>query len=83
VNIHVVNIIRALIQQVKATAVWTWRVLEMMPPTLTTERPAEVWTAISRGAISGTEALLSGVYPTIGDLTVLLRCAALFGRDGM
>jgi hypothetical protein len=55
----------------------------MMPPTLTTERPAEVWTAISRGAISGAEALLSGVYPTIGDLSVLLRCAALFGRDGM
>ncbi len=52
---------------------------EVDRPTLTIESPAEVWTAISRGEMSGTEALLNGHYQASGDLSVLMRLGSLFG----
>jgi len=54
---------------------------EVDQPTLTIESPAEVWTAIARGELSGSEALLSGAYAATGDLSVLMRMDAMFGGD--
>lgn len=48
-------------------------------PTLVIESPAEVWTAIARGELSGAEAFLTGAYIATGDLGVLMRFDAMFG----
>ncbi len=47
-------------------------------PTLVIESPVEVWTAISRGEMNGTEAFLSQDYRAEGDLNVLLQLDKLF-----
>jgi putative sterol carrier protein len=51
---------------------------EAAQPTLVIESPAEVWTAIARGEISGAEAFLSGAYRATGDLGVLMQFGKLF-----
>lgn len=47
--------------------------------TLVIESPVEVWTAVARGEMSGTEAYLTKAYTATGDLEVLLRFDAMFG----
>jgi len=52
-------------------------------PTLVIESPAEVWAAIVRGEMNGTEAFLTGAYRATGDLNVLLRFDAMFREDNL
>ncbi len=47
-------------------------------PTLVIESPVDVWTAISRGEMNGTEAFLNQDYRAEGDLNVLLQLDKLF-----
>ncbi len=50
-------------------------------PSLTIETQAEVWQKISRGELSGQEALLQGLYQVQGDLELLLKLDQLFSSD--
>jgi len=52
---------------------------EAAQPTLVIESPAEVWTAVARGEMSGSEAYLTKAYTATGDLEMLLRLDAMFG----
>lgn len=54
---------------------------EATHPTLVIESPAEVWTAIARGEISGAEPFLSGAYHATGDMGVLMQFGAMFKGD--
>jgi len=47
-------------------------------PSLTIITPAEVWLQISRGLITGPEALSQGLYQVQGDLNLLVRLNELF-----
>jgi putative sterol carrier protein len=44
-------------------------------------RSVEVWTAISRGELNGTEAFLSGAYQVEGEMSVLMQLDSLFGSN--
>jgi multimeric flavodoxin WrbA/putative sterol carrier protein len=48
-------------------------------PNLTIKTPAEVWLAISRGELDGTQAYLSGQFRIKGDLMLLVKLKTLFG----
>ena len=50
-------------------------------PTLTIDTPSEVWLKISRGELSGQDALLQGLYTASGDLSLMLKMDALFKSD--
>jgi len=54
---------------------------EVDQPTLTIKSPVEVWTAVSRGELNGTEAFLSGAYQVEGEMSVLMRLDSLFGNN--
>jgi len=47
-------------------------------PTLTITTPSEVWLKISRGELSGQDALMQGMYEVNGDLSLLLKMDELF-----
>ena len=47
-------------------------------PTLTVDTPSDVWLKISRGELSGQDALMQGLYTANGDLSLLLRMDSLF-----
>jgi putative sterol carrier protein len=47
-------------------------------PTLTIHTPSEVWTALSRGELDGTQALMQGKYTIDGDLGLLAKFNQLF-----
>jgi putative sterol carrier protein len=49
-------------------------------PALIISAPSEVWGSISRGEISGSDALLDGLYRVRGDAGLLMRMDRLFGR---
>ena len=50
-------------------------------PTLIITTPSEVWLQISRGEISGQDALMQGQYTASGDLSLLLKLDSLFGAS--
>ncbi|MEW5722798.1 MAG: SCP2 sterol-binding domain-containing protein [Thermodesulfobacteriota bacterium] len=55
---------------------------EHRAPNLTIETPSDVWLKISRGELSGQEALLGGQYRVEGDGNLLVRMSELFsGAD--
>jgi len=56
----------------------TFHVGSAEAPTLTVATPSEVWLQISRGEVSGQEALMKGMYSASGDLSLLLRLDDLF-----
>ena len=47
-------------------------------PTLIVATPSDVWLKISRGELSGQDALLKGLYTASGDLSLMLKMNALF-----
>lgn len=47
-------------------------------PALTVDTPSDVWLKISRGELSGQDALMQGLYTASGDLSLLLRMDSLF-----
>jgi len=47
-------------------------------PTLTITTPSEVWLQISRGELSGQDALMQGLYEANGDLSLMLKMDRLF-----
>ena len=47
-------------------------------PTLTVDTPSDIWLKISRGELSGQDALMQGLYTANGDLSLLLRMDSLF-----
>ena len=47
-------------------------------PNLIIKTPAEVWLAISRGELDGTQAYLSGQFRIKGDLGLLIKLKTLF-----
>lgn len=49
-------------------------------PNITIITPAEVWLAISRGELDGTQAFLSGQFRIKGDLGLLIKLKTLFIR---
>ncbi|MCP4139892.1 MAG: SCP2 sterol-binding domain-containing protein [Chloroflexi bacterium] len=49
-------------------------------PTLTITTPSDVWLKISRGELSGQDALLEGLYTASGDLSLMLKMDALFQK---
>jgi Uncharacterized conserved protein len=51
-------------------------------PTLTIHAPSEVWMAISRGELDGTQAMMQGKYSIEGDLNLLIRFNELFSGAG-
>ena len=48
-------------------------------PTLTIATPSDIWIKISRGELSGQDALMQGLYTASGDLSLMLKMDALFG----
>jgi putative sterol carrier protein len=50
-------------------------------PTLTITTPSAVWLQISRGELSGQDALMQGQYTANGDLSLLLKLNNLFGAS--
>lgn len=50
-------------------------------PTLVIRTPSEVWLRISRGELSGRDALLQGLYEVEGDPGLLMRMDSLFPRS--
>ena len=48
-------------------------------PDLIIRTPAEVWLAISRGELDGTQAYMSGQFRIKGDLGMLIKLKTLFG----
>jgi len=48
-------------------------------PTLTIATPSDIWIKISRGTLSGQDALMQGLYTADGDLSLMLKMDALFG----
>jgi multimeric flavodoxin WrbA len=48
-------------------------------PDLIIKTPAEVWLAISRGELDGTQAYMSGQFRIKGDLGMLIKLKTLFG----
>jgi putative sterol carrier protein len=59
----------------------TFKQGETDQPTLTIKSPVEVWTAISRGELNGTEAFLSGAYQVEGEMSMLMQLDSLFGSN--
>ena len=57
-----------------------FRLGESRSPSLTIKTPSEVWRAISIGETDGQAALMRGQYNAVGDLGLLARMSALFGR---
>jgi len=49
-------------------------------PTLTLHTPSEVWLAIAKGELDGTQAFMEKKYTAEGDFTLLMRFKSLFGR---
>ncbi len=47
-------------------------------PTLTIDTPSDVWLKISRGELSGQDALMKGLYNASGDLSLMLKMNDLF-----
>ncbi|MCK4899467.1 MAG: SCP2 sterol-binding domain-containing protein, partial [Anaerolineales bacterium] len=47
-------------------------------PTLTINTPSDVWLQVSRGEISGQDALMQGLYTASGDLSLMLKMNTLF-----
>ena len=47
-------------------------------PSLTISTPSDVWLRISRGELSGQEALMQGLYNATGDISLLLKMDSLF-----
>ena len=47
-------------------------------PTLTITTPSDVWLKISRGELSGQDALMQGLYTASGDLSLMLKMNTLF-----
>jgi len=47
-------------------------------PTLTINTPSDVWLQVSRGELSGQDALMQGMYTAQGDLSLLLKMNSLF-----
>ena len=47
-------------------------------PTLTIATPSDVWLRVSRGELSGQDALMQGLYTADGDLSLLLKMDSLF-----
>ncbi len=47
-------------------------------PTLTIATPSDVWLRVSRGELSGQDALMQGLYSADGDLSLLLKMNSLF-----
>ena len=56
----------------------TFRVGPADEPTLTINTPSDVWLKISRGELSGQDALMQGLYTASGDLSLLLKMDSLF-----
>jgi len=50
-------------------------------PTLTIHAPADVWLAISRGDLDGSQAFMQGMYRVTGDMSILLKTDDLFTAD--
>jgi len=49
-------------------------------PGVVIRSPAEVWLAISRGEIDGSQAFMTGKYQVEGDLSLLMRLGSLFRK---
>jgi putative sterol carrier protein len=49
-------------------------------PDLTIRTPSDVWLAISRGELNGQQAFMEQRFKASGDLSLLLRMGALFGK---
>ncbi len=47
-------------------------------PTLAINTPSDVWLQVSRGELSGQDALMQGLYTASGDLSLLLKMNTLF-----
>ena len=47
-------------------------------PSLTISTPSDVWLKISRGELSGQEAMMQGLYNATGDISLLLKMDSLF-----
>lgn len=50
-------------------------------PSITIHTPSEVWLAISRGEMSGQDAMMSGKYLVEGDFSLLMEMGRLFNRN--
>jgi len=50
-------------------------------PTLTIHTQAEVWLAISKGELDGSQAFMQGMYRATGDMSILLKMDDLFTTD--
>lgn len=51
-------------------------------PSLTISTPSDVWLEISRGELSGQEAMMQGLYNATGDISLLLKMDSLFKSAG-
>jgi putative sterol carrier protein len=51
-------------------------------PTLAIHTPSDVWLRVSRGELSGSTAMLQGLYTIDGDLNLLTRMNSLFAPAG-
>lgn len=51
-------------------------------PSLTISTPSDVWLKISRGELSGQEAMMQGLYNATGDISLLLKMDSLFKPAG-
>jgi len=47
-------------------------------PTLTITTPSDIWQQVSRGTLSGQDALMQGLYTASGDLSLMLKMNQLF-----
>jgi transposase len=49
-------------------------------PSITIITPSEVWMKISRGELTGYDALMSELYTATGEITLLMKMDSLFGK---
>lgn len=63
----------------KETAPSTWE--KRKTPTLTITTPADVWMKISRGELSGPDAMARGLYQVEGDLGLLMNFSNIFDGE--
>lgn len=49
-------------------------------PTMTILTPSEVWLKISRGEMTGYDALMNELYTATGEITLLMKMDSLFGK---
>jgi putative sterol carrier protein len=50
-------------------------------PEVVVKTPADVWLAVCRGELDGTQAFMSGKFKVEGDLSLLMKLPSLFSRE--